>query len=114
VLCLRSPGERVRSQAGALMGYPMTWSRLLERNNLKGNYSRVAPYPVPPDSPPGACRDRLRMISGDLRRLERDSVDGDTASIWIAREAGVSLEDTLKVMKAFFSGAPKVEPHDPA
>lgn len=92
------------------MGYPMTWARLLDRNMLCGNYSRArstggGPISVQEDH-------RVRMISGDLRRLEQDSVDGQFATAMIAARSGVDATIVGKVLAAFFHGAPPLAPHD--
>jgi hypothetical protein len=90
------------------MGYPMTWDRVLMRNNLLGNYTHVRNNTGICDGPGWLSDDaiqRLRMLSGDLRRLERDSVDGDYATKKIATAAGVDIETVKKVLIAFFTDA---------
>lgn len=95
------------------MGYPMTWDRVINRNSLVGNYTKarccgggvVAGYQE-------EVAQHLRMISGDIRRLEQDSVDGDYATKRIAEKAGVDIETVQKVLKSFFEGAPNLPPHD--
>ena len=47
------------------MGYPMTYSRVVGRNNLGGGYKQLpSKLPVSPS-----------LIAGDLRRFERDVTD---------------------------------------
>jgi hypothetical protein len=94
-----------------LMGYPMTWGRLLSRNALLGNYTRIRGYGyVLPTTEQTA---RLLTLAGDLRRLEQDSVDGKYATESIAHRAGVDVETVVRVLKAFFDEAPALPPHDP-
>ncbi len=57
-------------------------------------------------------RDYMKMLAGDLRRLEQDSVDGKEATAWIAKCAGVDNETVIKVLSAFFLEAPPRPPHD--
>lgn len=112
------------------MGYPMTYSRVLSRSELRGNYTHVRDYGYPagtpgainrywddpkpdPDRPSkDEIRRRLCMIAGDLRRLEADSRDGGYACQRIAAAAGVEIEIVQRVLTAFFEDAPRLAPHD--
>lgn len=101
-----------------IMGYPMSWGRLISRNNLMGNYSRPRPTTFHglkgEGGPVGLAIDQhLKSIAGDMRRLEIDSMDGLYATREIAVRAGVAPELVLIVLKAFFEGAPGLRPHDP-
>lgn len=70
----------------------MTYRRVVSRNSLTGNYSDGIE--------PGAGA--LRMIAGDLRRLEIDSLD-DTQTLELSRVTGVAPEDVRKVLREFFT-----------
>lgn len=94
------------------MGYPMTYSRVLGRNLLDGNYTNVRQTGTVVVCLDDNVASTLRMISGDLRRLEQDSVDGKYATQVIADYAGVDIETVQKVLEAFFYGAPELPPHD--
>lgn len=98
------------------MGYPMTWGRVLSRNLLTGNYTRLYGWGAVPltneAAYPREVVSRLKMICGDLRRLEQDSIDGKYATEIVARRAGVDSETVIKVLTAFFKDAPKLPPHD--
>jgi len=113
----------------------MTYNRLLCRNSLGGNYTQVRQY-IQPDGTwfsgednklhyantemmPGRTDDRLQMISGDLRRLEQDSLQPGYRREQIAKDAGVDEETVVKVLNAFFENhegsyckLPNVPPHD--
>lgn len=127
------------------MGYPMTYNRVLCRNSLGGNYTKVRQY-IQPDGTwinteknadgshvvhyantemmPGYTEATLNydprlMIAGDLRRLEKDSVEPGYRRTQIAKDAGVDEETVVKVLKAFFEDhetsyckLPNVPPHD--
>ena len=92
------------------MGYPMTWDRVIHRNGLCGNYTRlrVGNAVWPTDD----TNRNLLMICGDIRRLEQDSVDGQYATQLIAERAGVDKETVVRVLRSFFNGAPELQPHD--
>lgn len=70
------------------MGYPMTWKRPVARNSLEGDYD--------PALNPKA------LISGDMRRLAADSVDGNYIAEEIARRTGVEVETAVEVLKTWF------------
>lgn len=75
------------------MGYPMTYKRVVNRNNLVGDYTEKGITPM-------QCS--VGLVSGDLRRLEQDSRDGYYGKE-IADTAGVSPEVAMAVLTAFFT-----------
>lgn len=82
------------------MGYPMTYSRVVHRNTLRGDYGR-------PDTKGGHLspqRDST-MIAGDLRRLETDSRDASGLAYY-AEKAGITAEQVRVVFDAFFGDFP--------
>lgn len=70
------------------MGYPMTWKRLVARNTLEGDYD--------PALNPKA------VISGDMRRLEADSVDGNYIAGEIARRTDLEVATVVEVLTTWF------------
>ena len=70
------------------MGYPMTYPRVVGRNNLDGDYENDGP------SWPGEA-----AVAGDLRRLESDQRD-DTHLALYAKAAGVTPEQARLVLDA--------------
>lgn len=70
------------------MGYPMTWKRLVARNGLDGDYD--------PALNPKA------LISGDMRRLVDDSVDGDHIAKEIERRTDIKVETVVEVLATWF------------
>jgi hypothetical protein len=76
-----------------VMGYPMTWFRLVNRNSLHGDYDGCAD-----------CSASRGCIAGDMRRLEADSRD-DAHLRMYATLAGVTPEQAKVILDAFF-GAP--------
>ena len=76
------------------MGYPMTYTRVVLRNGLDGNYAA--------SGPPGASTDWKRMVAGDMRRLEQDQMD-DLHIAMYAEAAGISKPKARKVLEAFFT-----------
>jgi len=103
------------------MGYPMTYSRVLERNHLLGNYTRARDT-WNSEMEPGSfdttntVMPRLRMLSGDLRRLEQDALQPGTWRTKLAELAQVDEETLVRVLTAFFEDygkpLPKLPPHD--
>ena len=103
------------------MGYPMTYPRLLERNSLLGNYTRARDY-WNSDIEPGSYYGNnlgmsvLRMISGDLRRLEQDALQPGTYRTQLAKNAQVDEDTLVRVLTAFFEDygtpLPNLPPHD--
>jgi DNA-binding NarL/FixJ family response regulator len=104
------------------MGYPMTWQRVVNRNGLAdGSYDAVpaawAPGNVEKNVHAQAVssvlewrRERLealahkaRMLAGDLRRLELDSVDEGATCKEIARRTGIDVDTVAAVLKEFMS-----------
>ncbi len=83
------------------MGYPMTYTRVISRNHLQGDYDS------PDDSCCGfyvcSCR---RFLAGDLRRLERDQRDSLHLEMY-AKTAGITKKQARKVLDAFFEGFPR-------
>jgi hypothetical protein len=76
------------------MGYPMTYSRVVNRSRLWGGYALL-----PPDDAVEALR---KQVSGDLRRLETDSLD-DTQLSYFAEKAGTTKDVVRAVLNEFFS-----------
>ena len=108
------------------MGYPMTYQRVVNRNQILkgGDYAQAplivfhAPTIMPDyiDDPNvnkrafEAAREELeransmiRMVNGDLRRLERDAVDENATCVRIAQRTGIDEETVAAVLKEFFS-----------
>jgi hypothetical protein len=71
------------------MGYPMSYRRVVNRNSLHGGY----------DGP--NLTGALRLIAGDLRRLEQDQRDPDRLAFY-ASAAGITPDQACKVLDAFF------------
>jgi hypothetical protein len=115
------------------MGYPMTYSRILDRNGLKDG-----DYDTPPErwflnAPATAwsimenrsskeeilahgkhleeiykehCKrvqGRITMLTGDLRRLEKDTLDEGTTVQTIAAQTGVDTDTVAAVLRAFIA-----------
>ena len=76
------------------MGYPMTYSRLISRNRLGGDY---------------VCCDEKGnanvkgLIAGDMRRLENDQRDLFHLEYY-SKLTGISKPKIKKVLDAFFEG----------
>lgn len=75
------------------MGYPMTWRRLMMRNQLSGGYSH-SETPNPGPAP-------LPLIAGDSRRLETDTLDERHLAAY-ARLTGCKPERIALLFRAFF------------
>lgn len=67
----------------------MTYVRVVKRNQLDGE--GYVTY------------DRKNLIRGDLRRLEQDSLDLQQTGLYAAF-AGITMEQAVMVMRAFFLG----------
>lgn len=105
------------------MGYPMTWKRLLSRNQVADGTYDVVPERFalmlgvnrnPKDDGNDAVGEvrRMaldnaerwaRMFAGDLRRLERDTVDERATCSVIANRTGIDMEVVATVLKEFFA-----------
>lgn len=104
-----------------LVGYPMTLARWLNRNDLRdGGYdslpARWALSPVvTASSDPmvqslarawgetAAARDsKMRLMLGDLRRLEADTLDERYINEEVARRTGVDRDTVAAVLKAYW------------
>lgn len=72
------------------MGYPMSFRRMLVRNQMEGG-----PRQTPADHPANS------VIAQDLRRVEEDQCDPAHINAY-ARIAGIRPEQAAKVLKAFF------------
>lgn len=70
------------------MGYPMTYARVVRRNNLDGTY---------------VYRPRGSAVAGDMRRMESDQRDINHLRMY-AIEASVTIEQAKAVLDAFFAG----------
>ncbi len=80
------------------MGYPMDYQRVVNRNDLAGDYDTSDDL-------------RLRsMIRGDLRRLEIDQRDPHHLACY-AEACGVTVAQAKAVLDAFFAG--NVREHAP-
>lgn len=90
------------------MGYPMSWPRVVRRNQLDGNYDHRATamklsedgrqyVPVDPEA------SARSLIAGDMRRLEADSRDEAHLARY-AEIAGITPEQAKAVLDAFFAG----------
>lgn len=90
------------------MGYPMSYQRVLLRNNLSRDT-----WPNPDDDPyvRGVDADDPRQVlpqgtwglAGDLRRLEADTRDAAHLSRF-AQEAGITEYQVKIVLDCFFEG----------
>lgn len=76
------------------MGYPMTYVRVVKRNQLHGDYQtdRTNISEVPPS-----------FVAGDLRRLETDQRDEHHLAKY-AELAGITPAQARAVLDAFFEG----------
>jgi hypothetical protein len=83
-----------KPKEGEVMGYPMTYKRVVNRNNLAGDYHT--------ENGATPMQSLVGLVSGDLRRLEQDSRDGQYGK-QIADAAGVSPEVAAAVLTAFFT-----------
>ncbi len=68
------------------MGYPMTYRRVINRNNLLEGYESTRPN---------------RLIAGDLRRLEADTRDEGHLNLY-AQIAGTTPDIVKKIFDEFF------------
>lgn len=96
------------------MGYPMTYDRVLNRNHLLGNYTHSwdANRVMIDAWFEKQTNDCIKMMSGDLRRLENDAVDGGWYTQQIAQESNTDIDTVQRVLRAFFKDAPRWPPHD--
>lgn len=78
------------------MGYPMTWKRVVNRNNLNGDYS-TDNLSLP------LSEKIIRMIAGDMRRLEKDNLDEWHLKAY-SEACNVSVEQVRAILEMFFSG----------
>jgi hypothetical protein len=82
----------------------MTYQRLLMRHQLGAGSAQVA----------DRSEARVRAgIAADLRRLERDSTDGGSHMLALAREADVEVDALHRVLTVFLRGAPDLWPRTP-
>lgn len=85
------------------MGYGMTYSRFLSRNGLlDGGYDKEA-VDWQDTSEESNRRRTQNTLRGDLRRLERDTLDRNFLPSY-AKHAGVTLEQARALFELFFSG----------
>jgi hypothetical protein len=70
----------------------MNYVRVVSRNHLQGDYQAS-----------GSPRD---LIAGDLRRLEKDTMD-EGHLLGYAHAANCTVEQARKVLETFFAGAVK-------
>ena len=113
------------------MGYPMSYRRFINRNRLaEGDYANLpfSPYPhVKIDEPlcgfesvealerayrsqfnhwnddRAAQHSRESCLRGDLRRLERDTIDEDAICRVVADKAGADPEIAAAVLKEWIA-----------
>src|SRR5260370_21845143 len=112
------------------MGYPMTYQRVIGRNRLSdGNYTQapiawhasgtaiVDPQTLEKDvlvhvigewkkainDQAEAFNGRLRLLVGDLRRLELDTIDEGSINAYIAQRTGLDQEIVAAVLKEFMN-----------
>ena len=76
------------------MGYPMTYDRFIHRNLLQGSYGDKLIE--------NTSRD---IIAGDLRRLEKDTLDQNHVPMYAAFTE-ISEDQVRKIFEAFFHGVP--------
>ena len=102
------------------MGYPMTWARVINRNGLKeGDYDK-APWSWQvnlnldiasidkyiQDEMPKKLREyegRIKILVGDIRRLEKDAVDENVICKIVAQRTGIDANIVAAVIKEFMS-----------
>lgn len=78
------------------MGYPMTYSRVIDRNDLRGGGDGAGSVYATPK------RERdIGSIIGDLRRLELDQLDAHHLRMY-AMHANCTEEQARKVLEMFF------------
>lgn len=75
------------------MGYPMSYTRVVNRNGLAGEGYTVTTNEE--------CEPVKSNIRGDMRRLEHDTVDERHLSMY-AIEADITVEQVKKVFDLFF------------
>lgn len=105
------------------MGYPMTWQRVLRRNNLLSGGYATAPtgwdtqVNVNSTVDPHAALEilqaqRLRLLryekqatllAGDMRRLEEDARDEQAICEHIAKRTLLGAAEVAAVLKEFFA-----------
>lgn len=96
------------------MGYPMTWRRVMSRNDLWGYYegrsareeqpgSLWEPLPGAGEPVPVVDKVTASIVRGDLRRLEHDQRDDRHLSEY-ARRTGLTPAQCRAVLDAFFTG----------
>lgn len=80
------------------MGYPMSYARMVGRNQLGGpGYEAAEPRDA--KNPEWV----KAMIRGDMRRLEMDSRDEQHLKMY-AEHAGITVEQAKKLLDLFFQG----------
>jgi hypothetical protein len=82
------------------MGYPMTYKRVINRNQLMGDYGH---HPSGTAIEPGTVASPQMMIGGDMRRLEVDQRDERHVARY-AELAGITVEQVKIVLDALFEG----------
>jgi hypothetical protein len=108
------------------LGYPMTWQRVVNRNRLavgdydnagdhaarvnlhnKGGlydddtfYSQVGPFYVERIK---GYESQMKSILGDLRRLEKDTVDEGEIAKHIASRTDIDVDTVAAVLKEFIA-----------
>jgi hypothetical protein len=84
------------------MGYPMSYARVVGRNQLGGEgYNHTDPKTGAVNVDNGeAVRS---MVRGDMRRLEQDTRDERHLQMY-AEHAGITIEQAKKLFDKFFEG----------
>lgn len=101
------------------MGYPMTWRRLIMRNQfIDGDYHTVPKYwkvmcnlDARDDAAMGEIRreelynieNRVKVFAGDLRRMEADMLDERSICMQIAHRTGLDKDTVATVLKEFYA-----------
>jgi hypothetical protein len=90
------------------LGYPITYSRVIGRNGLGGDYSKHPVYGAiskptwdPETTKEEAVAGYHALVAGDLRRLEKDQRDEAHLARY-AKLAGVTPEQVKLILDAFF------------
>ena len=119
-----SAAEAAAVLRSAAMGYPMTWQRFVNRNGLKeGDYDNVPAahaLRVNVDRPALTTEEEFRLsvfphlverlrsyersyglLLGDLRRLERDTLDEQAVAQQISRQTGIDADIVAGVLKEY-------------
>lgn len=81
------------------MGYPMTYRRVVNRNDLRGDYgSKLTGVAFD-----AVIQNKWSLLQGDLRRLEKDAVDERAICEAIALKLMLDKELVAAVIREFMA-----------